>query len=128
MENQGAQIKIEGITKRFDDVLAVDDVSMEVKEGEFLTLLGPSGSGKTTLLNMIAGFLIPTKGEILINHMPVTDLPPYKRDIGMVFQNYALFPHMTVFENIAFPLRRRKMEKAMIGEKVKWALDLVKLS
>jgi spermidine/putrescine ABC transporter ATP-binding subunit len=101
---------------------------MEVKEGEFLTLLGPSGSGKTTLLNMIAGFLIPTKGEILINHMPVTDLPPYKRDIGMVFQNYALFPHMTVFENIAFPLRRRKMEKAMIGEKVKWALDLVKLS
>ena len=128
MEMKGAQVRIEDVTKRFDEVTAVDRVSMEIRSGEFLTLLGPSGSGKTTLLNIIAGFIMPTGGEILINHISVTYLPPFKRDIGMVFQNYALFPHMKVYDNIAFPLRRRKYEKEKIEQKVNWALDLVKLS
>jgi ABC-type Fe3+/spermidine/putrescine transport system ATPase subunit len=117
MKNKGAQVKIEDLTRRFDEVLAVNNVSMEVRSGEFLTLLGPSGSGKTTILNMIAGFILPTEGDIFINQMPVTYLPPFKRDIGMVFQNYALFPHMTVYDNIAFPLRRRKMDKERLKPK-----------
>ena len=125
---KGAHVEIEDVSKRFDEIIAVDSVSMEISGGEFLTLLGPSGSGKTTLLNVIAGFIVPTKGEILINQIPITYLPPHKRDIGMVFQNYALFPHMTVFDNIAFPLRRRKFDKKNIGNKVDWALDLVKLT
>jgi spermidine/putrescine ABC transporter ATP-binding subunit len=128
MEMKGALVRIEDVTKRFDEVTAVDRVSMEIKSGEFLTILGPSGSGKTTLLNIIAGFIMPTEGEILINQTPVTYLPPFKRDIGMVFQNYALFPHMNVYDNIAFPLRRRKFEKEKIEQKVNWALELVKLS
>jgi spermidine/putrescine ABC transporter ATP-binding subunit len=128
METKGARLRIENVTKHFDDVVAVDRVSIEIRGGEFLTLLGPSGSGKTTILNMIAGFILPTEGDIFINQMPVTYLPPFKRDIGMVFQNYALFPHMTVYDNIAFPLRRRKMDKGTIETKVNWALELVKLS
>jgi len=128
MEFKGAQVRVRNVTKRFDKVTAVENVSMEIKQGEFLTLLGPSGSGKTTILNIIAGFLMPTAGEILINKIPVTTLPPFKREIGMVFQNYALFPHMTLFENIAFPLQRRKFEKKEINNKVQWALELVELS
>ena len=128
MEMKGALVRIEDVTKRFDEVTAVDRVSMEIRSGEFLTLLGPSGSGKTTLLNIIAGFLMPTEGEILINQAPVTYLPPFKREIGMVFQNYALFPHMNVYDNIAFPLRRRKFKKEKVEQKVNWALELVKLS
>ena len=100
----GATIRLEGLTKRFGDVTAVDNVSLEIEKGQFVTLLGPSGSGKTTILNMIAGFEEPTGGDIYVNDRSVGYTPPFKRDIGMVFQNYALFPHMTVFENIAFPL------------------------
>ena len=123
----GATIRLEGLTKKFGDVTAVDNVSLEIEKGQFVTLLGPSGSGKTTILNMIAGFEEPTGGDIYVNDRSVGYTPPFKRDIGMVFQNYALFPHMTVFENIAFPLTNRKVPSAQIRIKVRDALELVKL-
>jgi putative spermidine/putrescine transport system ATP-binding protein len=119
---------LESLTKRFGDVLAVDNISLEVKRGEFLTFLGPSGSGKTTIMMMIAGFQVPTSGQIFIEDKMVVYQPPFKRNIGMVFQNYALFPHMTVFDNIAFPLRMRKVERRTISEQVGKALGLVKLA
>ena len=103
------------------------DVSLDVGAGEFLTLLGPSGSGKTTTLLMIAGFLVPTRGEIFIGGLPVTRKPPHERDIGIVFQSYALFPHLTVFDNVAFSLKMRKLSPARIAERVEWALDLIRL-
>ena len=118
---------LESLTKRFGDVLAVDNISLEVKKGEFITLLGPSGSGKTTIMMMIAGFQMPTSGKIFIDDKMVVYQPPFKRNVGMVFQNYALFPHMTVFDNIAFPLRMRKVEGRTISEQVGKALGLVKL-
>jgi putative spermidine/putrescine transport system ATP-binding protein len=121
-------VTLEELTKRFVDVVAVDRISLDVKKGEFITLLGPSGSGKTTILMMIAGFQIPTSGRIRIEDEIVTFKPPFKRNIGMVFQNYALFPHMTVFDNIAFPLRMRKVEGKKVLENVEKVLDLVKLS
>ena len=95
-------------------MVAVDDVSLDIAPGEFVTLLGPSGSGKTTTLMMLAGFEIPTAGEIYVDEDPIAAVPPYRRNIGMVFQNYALFPHMTVGENIAFPLQMRKMSRGEI--------------
>src|SRR4051812_4915623 len=98
-------VRVEGIVKSFADTRAVDNVSLEVRKGEFLTLLGPSGCGKTTLLNLVAGFLEPDRGEIFIEGEAVTRMPPYLRSIGMVFQNYALFPHMTVTQNVAFGLK-----------------------
>jgi spermidine/putrescine ABC transporter ATP-binding subunit len=108
-------------------VVAVDDASVTIDPGSFFTLLGPSGSGKTTTLMMIAGFVYPTRGEILVDGTPVGALPPQKRDLGMVFQNYAVFPHLTVFENIAFPLEVRRVPTTETRRRVAEALELVRL-
>ena len=121
-------IEIRGVSKRYGDMLAVDDVSIDIRRGEFLTLLGPSGCGKTTTLNMIAGFVTPTKGDIAIRGRPVTDLPPFERDTSMVFQSYALFPHMTVFDNVAFGLRMRQVSADEVRSRVGEALDKVHLT
>ena len=115
------------MVKRDGKVAAVDDVTLLVGRGEFVTLLGPSGSGKTTILMAIAGFVQPTAGEILLDGQPITHLPPEKRNFGMVFQGYALFPHMTVFENVAFALRARGRPKEEVSRKVAEALDMVQL-
>jgi putative spermidine/putrescine transport system ATP-binding protein len=120
-------ISIRGVSKHYGSVAALDDVSLEIEAGEFVTLLGPSGSGKTTLLNILSGFIRLGRGEVFFGDENVTLVPPHKRNIGLVFQNYALFPHMTVAENVAFPLNARKMPKAKVAERVKWALGLVKL-
>lgn len=126
--SDGALVKFIGVEKSYDGCsLAVRDLTLDVGGGEFLTLLGPSGSGKTTTLNMLAGFERPTRGEILLAGRPVDRLPPYERNIGMVFQNYALFPHMTVGENVAFPLSVRRMPRAEIADRVKRALAMVRL-
>ena len=103
----GAQLRLRQLTKAFGAAKAVDRVSLDVPAGAFVSLLGPSGSGKTTTLNLIAGFLAPDEGEILLDERSIADVPPHKRDIGMVFQSYALFPHMTVADNVDFPLRMR---------------------
>jgi putative spermidine/putrescine transport system ATP-binding protein len=116
------------VRKTYGALAALDDVSLEVASGEFITLLGPSGSGKTTLLMVLAGFIRPDRGETWFGDRDVSLVPPHKRDVGMVFQNYALFPHMTVAGNIAYPLRLRRVGKAEIGERVAKALDLVQLS
>jgi len=123
----GSQLTLHNLVKVFGDVLAVDKVSLNIQHGEFLTLLGPSGSGKTTTLNMIAGFEIPTSGQILLESKDITTVAPNNRGIGMVFQNYALFPHMTVFDNIAFPLKMRKMPGNEITTLVETILQLVQL-
>ncbi len=121
-------IELKHITKRFEDGFdAVSDFNLEVKRGEFVTFLGPSGCGKTTTLRMIAGFDIPTEGEILLNGEPITKLPPNKRPINTVFQRYALFPHMNVFDNIAFGLKQKKMPRDVIEKKVTKVLALVDL-
>ena len=110
IKNTEPLVKFIGVEKSYDGrTLAVRGLTLDVAQGEFLTLLGPSGSGKTTTLNMLAGFERPTRGEILLGGRPVDRLPPYERNIGMVFQNYALFPHMTVGENVAFPLSVRRI-------------------
>src|SRR5262245_12368609 len=116
------------IVRRFGDVCAADRVSLDVAPKEFVTLLGPSGSGKTTLLMLLAGFDKPDSGRILISDEDVVSVPANKRNIGMVFQRYALFPHMTAADNIAFPLRMRHVGKCHRDEKVRRALDMVKLS
>jgi spermidine/putrescine transport system ATP-binding protein len=128
MVEAAPSVRLEAITKRFDQVVAVNAVSLTVSRGEFVCLLGPSGCGKTTTLRMIAGFLDPDSGAILINGQDVTDRPPNKRDIGMVYQSYALFPHMTVFDNIAFGLRMRGVARESIAERVRHALELVDLA
>ncbi|MEJ8307031.1 ABC transporter ATP-binding protein [Saccharibacillus sacchari] len=120
-------IRIEEISKTFGDQTALSHVDLEVREGEFFSLLGPSGCGKTTLLNMIAGFLEPTTGGIWIGGREVTGLPPYRREIGMVFQDYALFPHLSVSDNVAYGLRIRKMPRKDIAERVRESLALVQL-
>ena len=124
-----ASISIRSLFKRYEPASteAVADFSLEVRAGEFVTLLGPSGSGKTTILKLIAGFERPTAGDIFVGETPMTDLPPYRRGVGMVFQNYALFPHMTVFDNIAFPLSVRNSGRSEIASKVADALKLVRL-
>src|SRR5712692_4160759 len=124
---KGAEVRLEGVVKTFGAVRAVDGVTLTARPGEFLTLLGPSGSGKTTTLACVAGFAVPTEGDVLIEGVRVTFEPPFKRNVGMVFQNYALFPHMTVADNLAFPLRMRKLPAATIRERVAWALALVQL-
>jgi putative spermidine/putrescine transport system ATP-binding protein len=123
----GARVIFDRIEKQYGSVIAVDDVSLDIAPGEFVTLLGPSGSGKTTTLMMLAGFEIPTAGEIYVDDDPIAAVPPYRRNIGMVFQNYALFPHMTVGENIAFPLQMRKLSRSEIAGKSQEVLDLVGL-
>jgi putative spermidine/putrescine transport system ATP-binding protein len=126
--NTEALVQFIGVEKSYDGrSLAVRDLTLDVGQGEFLTLLGPSGSGKTTTLNMLAGFERPTRGEILLAGRPVDRLPPYERNIGMVFQAYALFPHMTVGENVAFPLSVRRTPRAEIAGRVKRALTMVRL-
>ena len=122
-------VKFDKVDKSYDGkVLVVKDLQLDIAEGEFITMLGPSGSGKTTCLMMLAGFETPTHGEILLDGNIISNIPPHKRGIGMVFQNYALFPHMTVYENLAFPLRVRKVEKDEIDKKVDKALSMVSLS
>lgn len=121
-------LDLEGLTKRFGKVVAVDGVTLGIQEGEFFSLLGPSGCGKTTVLRMVAGFERPDKGGVFLKGERVTHLPPERRPIGMVFQNYALFPNMTVFENVAFPKRLRKMPEDIIRKQVGELLDLVHLS
>jgi putative spermidine/putrescine transport system ATP-binding protein len=118
---------LRSLRKSFGNAVAVDGVDLEVRRGEFLTLLGPSGSGKTTTLRMVAGFMSPSGGSIDIDGRDMTRVPPYRRDVGMVFQNYALFPHMTAAQNVAFPLRMRGRPKAEIERRVAEALSLVKL-
>src|SRR5580700_9304742 len=124
---QGAAVFLSGLEKRYDNVGAVRGVSLDIRSGEFLTLLGPSGSGKTTTLMMIAGFEAPSAGDIAIDGRSVVSLPPHKRNIGMVFQNYALFPHLTVAENIGFPLKQRGVDRATRARKVAESLELVRL-
>ena len=121
-------LQIHNLGKRFGDVVAVNDVSLEVPAGEFLTLLGPSGCGKTTTLRMIAGFETATSGRIVVGDRDITTLPPQQRGIGMVFQNYALFPHLDVFENVAFGLRAKGARRGDVGKRVASALELVGLS
>ncbi len=121
-------VRFEGVQKSYDgEILVVKDLNLDIAPGEFVTMLGPSGSGKTTCLMMLAGFEPATHGEIYLNGEPINNVPPHKRGIGMVFQNYALFPHMTVAENLAFPLEVRGMSKPDQQAKVKRALEMVEL-
>lgn len=121
-------VMLRAVSKHYGRAIAVNKVSLDVFEGEFVTLLGPSGSGKTTTLMLIAGFEEPTSGEIRIRGASVLTRPPEKRDIGMVFQSYALFPHMSTFENVAYPLRTRRLPAAETAERVGRALDSVRMS
>jgi putative spermidine/putrescine transport system ATP-binding protein len=127
-EGRGEKIVLDNLVKRYGEVLALDNVSLSVRPGEFLTLLGPSGSGKTTLLNMICGAVLPTEGRLLIDGTDFTYAAVRDRSLGMVFQNYALLPHMTVFDNVAFPLRIRKRDRAEIDRAVHSVLERVGLS
>src|SRR5574343_720666 len=121
-------VRFAGVQKTYDGLsLVVRSLDLDIQRGEFLSLLGPSGSGKTTTLMMLAGFESPTAGEILLDGAPITRTPPHKRNFGMVFQNYALFPHMTVAENIAYPLHVRKLPRAELEAKVKRALEMVQM-
>ncbi|MGB5328499.1 MAG: ABC transporter ATP-binding protein [Gammaproteobacteria bacterium] len=128
MSSDNSLVRFVDIQKSYDgEALVVKSLNLDVAKGEFLTMLGPSGSGKTTCLMMLAGFEPATHGEIYLNEHPINKVPPHKRGIGMVFQNYALFPHMTVAENLAFPLEVRHMEKSEREQRVKRALDMVQL-
>jgi spermidine/putrescine transport system ATP-binding protein len=121
-------VRLERVTKLFGDVAAVDDLSLDIAEGEFFSMLGPSGCGKTTTLRMIGGFEDPTYGTVYLGGRDVTDLPPYKRDVNTVFQSYALFPHLDVYENVAFGLRRKRVDKAEIETRVADTMRLVDLT
>lgn len=121
-------VRIEGVSKQFDDALAVDDVNLSINRGEIFALLGGSGSGKSTLLRMLAGFERPTKGRVFLDGQDITDLPPYQRPINMMFQSYALFPHMTVAQNIAFGLKQDRMSRADIEARVAEMLKLVQMT
>lgn len=123
-----ALVRFAGVQKTYDgENLVVKKLDLDIKKGEFVTLLGPSGSGKTTTLMMLAGFEVPTQGEIYLTDRPIKNVPPHKRDIGMVFQNYALFPHLTIEENVAFPLSVRKVAKVEIKDRVISALRMIKM-
>jgi spermidine/putrescine ABC transporter ATP-binding subunit len=126
--NGDAAVRFEAVTKRFGDITALREVSLAVRRGELMTLLGPSGCGKTTLLNLVAGFFSPDGGDISIDGVRVNEVPTYRREIGMMFQNYALFPHMTVAANVAYGLKVRHLPRAEIGRRVGEALALVKLT
>jgi spermidine/putrescine ABC transporter ATP-binding subunit len=121
-------IAIRHVTKRFGDAIAVDDIDLQLAQGEFFALLGPSGCGKTTTLRMVGGFELPSLGHIYLDGRDVTMLPPYKRDVNTVFQSYALFPHLSVFDNVAFGLRRRRVSSGEIREKVERNLEMVGLA
>ena len=119
-------VRLERVTKQFGDVKAVDDLSLSFERGGFVALLGPSGCGKTTTLRMIGGFEEPTAGAVYLGEQDVTGLPPYKREVNTVFQNYALFPHMSIYDNVAFGLRQRGASKRDVYEQVREMLDLVR--
>ncbi|MGE0213755.1 MAG: ABC transporter ATP-binding protein [Parvibaculaceae bacterium] len=123
----GLHISVKSLVKTYGQQRVLDGIDLEIPSGEFLTLLGPSGSGKSTLLMVLAGFIRPSSGLVTFGDKDVTRLEPHKRNIGVVFQNYALFPHMSVFGNVAYPLKLRGMQPTEIGERVAWALGLVKL-
>lgn len=128
MSNNEYLVRFEKVQKSYDgETLVVKNLNLDIAKGEFLTMLGPSGSGKTTCLMMLAGFEPATHGEIYLNEKPINNVPPHRRGVGMVFQNYALFPHMTVGENLAFPLNVRKMSKSETEQRTKKALDMVQL-
>ncbi len=127
MNQQQAYVRIEHVTKRFDDFVAVDDVSLDVQRGEIFCLLGGSGSGKTTLLRMLAGFETPSAGRILVDGRDMSTVPPYERPVNMMFQSYALFPHMNVTRNIAFGLEQERLGKDEIRRRVGEILDIVKM-
>src|SRR5436190_20830610 len=120
-------VRLERVTKLFGDVAAVDDLSLDIAEGEFFSMLGPSGCGKTTTLRMIGGFEDPTYGTVYLGGRDVTDDPPYRRDVNTVFQSYALFPHLNVYDNVAFGLRQKKVDKTDIATRVKESMHLVDL-
>src|SRR5260221_9443037 len=120
-------VELRGLTKRYGEETVVNAIGTSIAPGEFFSLLGPSGSGKTTTLMMVAGFVHPDSGAILLDGRDIASVPPQKRGFGMVFQNYAIFPHLNVFENIAFPLRARRWPKSAVAERVTWALEMVQL-
>jgi putative spermidine/putrescine transport system ATP-binding protein len=122
-----AAVRLDGVRKRFGDVVAVDGIDLEVREGEFFSMLGPSGSGKTTCLRLIAGFESPTDGRVFLAGRDVTDLAPYERDVNTVFQDYALFPHMSVQENVEYGLKVKKVPKGQRGDRAREALEMVQL-
>jgi multiple sugar transport system ATP-binding protein len=122
-----AQVEVKDVKKYFGEVHALDGVDLSIKEGEFLVLLGPSGSGKTTLMRIIAGLEKPTAGEVFIGERLVNELPPRARNIAMVFQSYALYPHMKVFDNIAFPLKTLRVPRGVIQEKVKQVAGMLRI-
>src|SRR5215203_5016098 len=124
---EGAALRLESVAKSFGAVNAVAGIDLDVRQDEFIALLGPSGSGKTTLLRIIAGLEQPDRGRVLIGGQDVTRLPPYRRQIGMVFQSFLLFPHKTVAENIVFPLRMKRVPKVEQGERLAWAMGLLHL-
>jgi len=125
---RGGRLTLTRLTKHYPGTTAVDAIDLEVGSGEFVTLLGPSGSGKTTTLMMVAGFTPPSQGQIAVDGRPITGMAPEHRNIGVVFQHYALFPHMTVFDNVAFPLKMRRRPKAAIRTQVERVLDMVHLA
>jgi putative spermidine/putrescine transport system ATP-binding protein len=125
---RGTMVEISGLSKKFGDVLAVDNVSIDIRDGEFLTFLGPSGSGKTTVLRMIAGFETPDTGVIKLNGVEITNLPAYDRDVNTVFQDYALFPHMDVITNIEYGLRVKGVDKSERRQRALKVLEQVRLS
>jgi spermidine/putrescine transport system ATP-binding protein len=126
-QHAAADVRIENVTKRFDAVVAVDDLSLEIERGSFFAMLGPSGCGKTTTLRMIGGFEVPSEGRIFLGERDVVGLPPYRRDVNTVFQSYALFPHLTIAENVAFGLRRRGIKGGRLRGQVSSVLERVGL-
>ena len=124
----GREVELRALTKRYDEALAVDSIDATIHAGEFFSLLGPSGCGKTTTLRMIAGFVRPTEGEILLDGSDVAQVPPHKRNVHTVFQNYALFPHLNVFDNVSFGLKRKKVARRDIRQRVDEAISLVELA
>ncbi|HSF92987.1 MAG TPA: ABC transporter ATP-binding protein, partial [Paracoccaceae bacterium] len=124
---QGARVELDGLSKYYGDFVAAEAVSLDIQAGEFMTFLGPSGSGKSTTLMMIAGFTIPSAGDVRLDGASIISQPVHTRNVGMVFQNYALFPHLSVERNVAFPLEMRKVPRNEIAERVKRALELVRL-
>jgi spermidine/putrescine transport system ATP-binding protein len=127
VDERGVAVRLSGINKRFGEFVAVDDLDLDIYEGEFFSLLGPSGCGKTTTLRMIAGFEEPTSGTISVSGEPVQGVPPYRRPVNTVFQSYAIFPHLDVFDNVAFGLRRSKVEKDEVKRRVEEACSMVQL-